>query len=43
MPDSAAFASIIDGDPWETEKHVWAVLHWFARESVDRELLLVFA
>ena len=43
MPGSPGFASIIDGDPWETEKDVWAVLHWFARESVDRKLLLVFA
>ncbi|MBX9669388.1 MAG: hypothetical protein K2X93_17330 [Candidatus Obscuribacterales bacterium] len=32
----------IRGDKFETEKWVWAVMRWLARESVEKNLLLEF-
>lgn len=33
----------IRDDPWASEKHAWSVLHWLARESIARHLILIFA
>ncbi len=33
---------MIEDDPWHNEKWVWATLHWLARESVERSLILEF-
>jgi hypothetical protein len=35
-----ACSALVAGDPWETHRWVWCVLHWLARESVAQRLIL---
>ncbi len=42
MNGSAMVQQEIKGDTFEKEKMVWAVMHWLARESVERKLLFEF-
>jgi len=32
-----------DNDPWGSEKYVWAILRWFARESIRQRGVVAFA